>query len=179
MTHWSHCSADQTQLRFIYLFIYIQSLPSSCPGNSSKAKCHRGRTSHINNGLRRAAGPSLLNNCLTQQGLVCFYGKHCLRIDRERESKRGEVGNMLRSHGGNLTVSCYLIQLKMPWERIREAGYTSAGRASVPEVCREVNSKKQVCPPLSIKVLVFVLYVWISRLRILVQIMQHQIRKDE
>lgn len=65
---------------------------------------------------------------------------------------------MLRSQGGNLTVLWYLIQQKCP-ERIREAGCTSAGRALVPEVCREVNSKKQVCPPLSVKVLVFVLCV--------------------
>lgn len=53
---------------------------------------------------------------------------------------------MLRNRGSNFEPLMEFNSAKIPWEKIREAGCTSAGSASLPQVCRDVNSKKTALP---------------------------------
>lgn len=78
----------------------------------------------------------------THSSLVCSYGAQYLRIVREA-GRREDERNMLRNHGGNFECLMVFNSAKMPCEKIREAGCTSAGRASVPQICRDVNSEKK------------------------------------
>lgn len=66
---------------------------------------------------------------------------------------------MLRSQGGNLTVLWYLIQLKCPVRESQKLAVHLLAELQYLRSAGRLTIKKQVCPPLSVKVLVFVLYV--------------------